>query len=50
MKICLCLLSFVLFDYFAECVQPYFLPQIVFSPSNGVTTLAIDQINQRERI
>ncbi len=31
-----------------ECgYQPYFPPQIIFSPNNGVTTIAVDEINQR---
>ena len=29
------------------CIQPYFPSQIVFSPDNGRTTFAIDQVNQR---
>jgi hypothetical protein len=31
-----------------ECgYQPYFPPQILFSPNNGITTIAVDEINQR---
>ena len=33
-----------------ECAQPYFPPQIVFSPDNDVTIFAIDEINQRAYI
>ncbi|CAF4227309.1 unnamed protein product, partial [Adineta steineri] len=29
------------------CAQPYFPGQIVFSPDNGQTIFAIDEINQR---
>ncbi|CAF3696117.1 unnamed protein product, partial [Rotaria sp. Silwood1] len=29
------------------CTQPYFPPQIVFSPDNGQIIIAIDEINQR---
>ncbi|CAF1203472.1 unnamed protein product [Adineta steineri] len=47
MKILLCLTSFILLCYFAESVQPYFPSQIVFSPDNGQTIFAIDEINQR---
>ncbi len=32
---------------FAKCAQLYFPPQIVFSPDNGQTISAIDEINQR---
>ncbi|CAF0908011.1 unnamed protein product [Rotaria sordida] len=46
-KIYLYLASFILWYYIGECVQPYFPPQIIFSPDNGVTTIAIDEINQR---
>jgi hypothetical protein len=47
MKIHLYLISFILWYYPGECAQPYFPPQIVFSPDNGATTFAIDEINQR---
>ncbi|CAF2249276.1 unnamed protein product [Rotaria magnacalcarata] len=47
MKILLFLISFILHCRVSKCVQPYFPSQIVFSPDNGVTTLAIDEINQR---
>ena len=47
MKIYLHLISFILWCYFVECVQPYFPSQIVFSPDDGKTTIAIDEINQR---
>ncbi|CAF0858110.1 unnamed protein product [Adineta steineri] len=47
MKILLCLISFVLSCYVAESAQPYFPPQIVFSSNNGVSIMAIDEINQR---
>ncbi|CAF1374231.1 unnamed protein product [Rotaria magnacalcarata] len=30
-----------------ECAQPYFPTQIVFSPDDGLTIFAIDEINQR---
>ena len=30
-----------------SCTQPYFPPQIVFSPNDGVTTIVVDEINQR---
>ncbi|CAF4256092.1 unnamed protein product, partial [Rotaria sordida] len=31
-----------------ECAsQPFFPPQIVFSPDDGQTIIAIDEINQR---
>ncbi|CAF4134395.1 unnamed protein product [Rotaria sp. Silwood2] len=46
-KIHLYLISFILWCYKGECAQPYFPSQIVFSPDNGVTTIAIDEINQR---
>ena len=38
--------SFALFCV-GECVQPYFPPQITFSPDGDQTIYAIDQINQR---
>jgi hypothetical protein len=47
MKIYLHLISFILLYYFAECAQPFFPAQIVFSPDDGTTTIAIDEINQR---
>jgi hypothetical protein len=47
MKIYLYLISFVLCYYLEDCAQPYFPPQIVFSPDNGTTIYAIDEINQR---
>ncbi|CAF3363534.1 unnamed protein product [Rotaria sp. Silwood2] len=47
MKIYLYLTSFILWYYTGDCTQPYFPPQIVFSPNNGLTTIAIDEINQR---
>jgi hypothetical protein len=47
MKIYLHLISFILLYYFAECAQPFFPSQIVFSPDDGTTTIAIDEINQR---
>ena len=37
----------MLFDFLVECTQPYFPSQIVFSPDNGQTIYAIDEINQR---
>ena len=43
MKIYLCLISFTL----CYCAQPNFPTQVVFSPDNGVTTIAVDEINQR---
>ena len=47
MKIALYLISFILCYHASDCVQPYFPSQIVFSPDNGLTTIAIDEINQR---
>ncbi len=47
MKIYLHFISFILWYYFAECLQPFFPSQIVFSPDDGTTTIAIDEINQR---
>ncbi|CAF3583911.1 unnamed protein product [Rotaria sp. Silwood1] len=47
MKLHLSLISFVLCCYAAECAQPYFPPQIVFSPDGGKTIIAVDEINQR---
>ncbi|CAF3974280.1 unnamed protein product [Adineta steineri] len=47
MKLYLCLISFILCYYTVTCVQPYFPSQIVFSPDNGVTIIAVDEINQR---
>lgn len=46
-RIHLYLVAIILCCYTGECAQPYFPPQIVFSPDNGVTTIAIDEINQR---
>ncbi len=46
-KIYLCLISFILLNYLCDSAQPYFPSQIVFSPDNGVTTIAVDEINQR---
>ncbi|CAF1098219.1 unnamed protein product [Adineta steineri] len=34
-------------DLLGYCAQPYFPAQIVFSPNNGQTIFAIDEINQR---
>ncbi|CAF4729288.1 unnamed protein product, partial [Rotaria sp. Silwood2] len=47
MKMYLYLTSFILWYYTGDCTQPYLPPQIVFSPNNGLTTIAIDEINQR---
>jgi hypothetical protein len=47
MKIYLCLISFILLHYLGDYAQPYFPSQIVFSPDNGVTVIAVDEINQR---
>ncbi|CAF3356569.1 unnamed protein product [Rotaria sp. Silwood2] len=47
LKIYLCLISFILCYYFGKCDQPYFPSQIVFSPDNGRTIIAVDEINQR---
>jgi hypothetical protein len=47
MKILWCLISFSLSYYLVETVQPYFPSQVVFSPDNGQTIIAIDEINQR---
>jgi hypothetical protein len=47
MKMYWCLLSFILLFYFGECIQPYFPPQIVFSPDSGQTIITIDEINQQ---
>ncbi|CAF3065271.1 unnamed protein product [Rotaria sp. Silwood2] len=47
MKILLYFIPFILWCYFSECEQPNFPPQIVFSPGNGQTIIAIDEINQR---
>ncbi|CAF3718773.1 unnamed protein product [Rotaria sp. Silwood1] len=41
------LVSFITCYYFGESAQPYFPPQIVFSPDDGLTIFAIDEINQR---
>lgn len=50
MKIFLTLISFTLCCYCGICVQPYFPPQIVFSPGDDQILMAIDQINQRAYI
>ncbi|CAF1304929.1 unnamed protein product [Rotaria sp. Silwood1] len=51
MKMYLYLISFILYYYSVECSsQPYFPPQIVFSPDGGKTIIAIDEINQRAYI
>ncbi|CAF0993781.1 unnamed protein product [Adineta steineri] len=34
-------------DLLGYCAQPYFPAQIIFSPNNGQTIFAIDEINQR---
>ncbi|CAF0960564.1 unnamed protein product [Rotaria sordida] len=48
LKIYLYLISFILCYYLGECdPQPYFPPQIVFSPDSGRTIIAVDEINQR---
>lgn len=47
MKNVLCLLLFILLNCLSECIQPNFPDQIVFSPDNGVTTIAIDKPNER---
>jgi hypothetical protein len=47
MKIYLYFISFILWYYAVETAQPYFPPQIVFSPDEGLTIYAIDEINQR---
>ncbi|CAF3604053.1 unnamed protein product [Rotaria sp. Silwood1] len=47
MKIVLSLLLFSLCNHLGQCAQPYFPSQIVFSPDDGKTTIAIDEINQR---
>ncbi|UJR32446.1 hypothetical protein I4U23_019908 [Adineta vaga] len=46
-RFCACLLLSVLYYSLVESAQPYFPSQIVFSPDNGVTTIAVDEINQR---
>ena len=40
-------IPFIIYRYGTDCVQPYFPSQIVFSPDNGVTTIAVDEVNQR---
>jgi hypothetical protein len=47
MKIYLYLISFVLYYYNGQTAQPYFPPQIVFSPDDDEIIVAIDEINQR---
>ncbi|CAF4837272.1 unnamed protein product, partial [Rotaria sp. Silwood2] len=47
MKIALSLLLFCLCNHLGRCLQPYFPSQIVFSPDDSKTTIAIDEINQR---
>ena len=34
---------------FASSTQPYFPPQIVFSPNNGQTIFGIDEIKERQK-
>ena len=43
----LSLISFIFCYSLIECAQPYFPPQIVFSPDNGQTVIAVDELNQR---
>lgn len=50
MKIFFTLISVGLCCYFANGVQPYFPPQIVFSFGDDEILMAIDQINQRAYI
>ncbi|CAF1330662.1 unnamed protein product [Rotaria sordida] len=47
MKLLVCLLLFVLSNHLGQASQPYFPPQLVFSPDNNKTIIAIDEINQR---
>jgi hypothetical protein len=47
MKIYLYLISFFLLNSLAKCAQPFFPTQIIFSPDNGTTIFAIDELNQR---
>ena len=43
------ILLLILINHFRGCftIQPYFPPQIVFSPNDGQQIYAIDEINQR---
>lgn len=50
MQTYLYLISFILLNGLGECVQPYFPNQIVFSPDNGATIFAIDELNQRASV
>ena len=45
MKTYLYFILFILWYYTVETAQPYFPPQIVFSPDDGLTIYAIDEIN-----
>jgi hypothetical protein len=47
MTIYLYLLAFILFSHSGETAQPFFPPQIVFSPDNSRTIIAIDEVNQQ---
>ena len=47
MKAYLSLFSLISFIDLGKSVQPYFPPQIVFTPDNGQSIYAIDEINQR---
>ncbi|CAF1935458.1 unnamed protein product [Rotaria magnacalcarata] len=47
MKLLFSLILFYFCYYFGEFHQPYFPSEIVFSPDNSQTIIAIDEINQR---
>jgi hypothetical protein len=47
MRIYLSFIFLISLNSFGECIQPYFPPQIVFSPNDGQTIYAIDEFNQR---
>ncbi|CAF1441461.1 unnamed protein product [Adineta ricciae] len=47
MKIFVCFLIFIFAQQFVNSVQPYFPKQVIFSPDNNQTIIAIDGINQR---
>ncbi|UJR19080.1 hypothetical protein I4U23_022211 [Adineta vaga] len=43
----LCLFIFIFHQHFVQSTQPYFPEQVIFSPDNNKTIIAIDEINQR---
>ena len=47
MKLLVCFLFFFVCNHYSEGSQPYFPSEIVFSPDNNKTIIAIDEMNQR---